>query len=189
MSMGLTEPLDTARILAGLSQSLREKVKTLEAVQSIDSTNAALAARPAPPSGCSEILLAEIQTAGRGRRGRRRHAPPGGALCLSLSWTFPQVPRDGGSLSLAIGVCVLRALKSQGVTDAQLKWPNDILLAARKLGGILIELRAEPSGPACAIVGIGLNMAVDAALLDEISALGFPATDLTSAGLTAPSRN
>src|SRR5687768_16986841 len=171
MSMGLTEPLDTARILAGLSQSLREKVKTLEAVQSIDSTNAALAARSAPALGCSEVLLAEFQTAGRGRRGRSWLAPPGGAVCLSLSWTFPQVPRDAGALSLAMGVCVLRALKAQGVTGAQLKWPNDILIAARKLGGILIELRAEAAGPACAVVGIGLNVEMGPSLLEEISAL------------------
>ena len=185
----MSEPLNAVHIRAKLPQDLQAQVKTLEVLQTIDSTNTALAMRPAPPSGCSEVLLAEFQTAGRGRRGRSWLTSPGGALCLSLSWAFPQVPREVGALSLAIGVCVLRALQAYGVTGAQLKWPNDILVGARKLGGILIELRTEPAGPACVVVGIGLNVSLSAELLEAISAMGLPATDLISEGLVNPSRN
>ena len=135
------------------------------------------------------MLLAEFQTAGRGRRGRQWFAPPGGSICLSLSWTFPQLPKDVGALSLAIGVCVVRALESLGVKSAGLKWPNDVFLADHKLGGVLIELRAESGGPACAVVGIGLNVALGTDLLEKIRALGLPATDLASAGGASPSRN
>jgi BirA family biotin operon repressor/biotin-[acetyl-CoA-carboxylase] ligase len=185
----MIEPLNAERIRAGLAPDVRAKIKSLEVVVSLASTNGALVTRAYPDVGCSDVLLAEFQTAGRGRRGRSWIAPPGGAICLSLNWTFAQMPRDAGALSLAIGVCVVRALRRHGVTDPQLKWPNDILIGGRKLGGILIELRAEASGPACAVVGIGLNVSLGAALLEEIAALGLPATDLVSAGLATPSRN
>jgi BirA family biotin operon repressor/biotin-[acetyl-CoA-carboxylase] ligase len=75
---------------------------------------------------------------------------------------------------------VLRALRARGIEQVQLKWPNDILVGDRKLGGILIELRAESGGPACAVVGIGLNVALGKALLEEIARTGLPAVDLAS---------
>ena len=184
-----SDPLSAERILEAVGARLRARVTRLEVAWSLESTNTALVSRPNPQPGESEILLAEFQTAGRGRRGRQWIAPPGGAICLSLSWTFPQMPRDAGALSLAMGVCVLRALKACDVADARLKWPNDILVGDRKLGGILIELRAESAGPACAVIGIGLNVALGAASIEKIATTGLPATDLASVCGKAPSRN
>jgi BirA family transcriptional regulator, biotin operon repressor / biotin---[acetyl-CoA-carboxylase] ligase len=189
MSVGLPDPLDAARILAALSSSVRERIKNLEVTCSIDSTNAALASRPNPPLGHGEVLLAEYQTAGRGRRGRSWLAPPGSAVCLSFSWTFPHVPRHAGALSLAVGVCAIRALKSQGVSNVQLKWPNDILIADRKLGGVLTEMQTEPRGVARVVIGIGVNVSLGAVALEEASASGLAATDLISESIAAPSRN
>src|SRR5256885_7131829 len=180
---GASEPLDAARIRERLAQDVRHHVRSLETTWSTASTNSVLLARPNPPSALSEVFLAEYQTAGRGRRGRAWQASPGGAICLSLSWTFREVPRDLGALSLVIGVCALRALRELGVVGAGLKWPNDLLLGERKLGGVLIELRAESAGPACVVIGIGLNVALGAALLQRISESGMVATDLRSAGL------
>jgi BirA family biotin operon repressor/biotin-[acetyl-CoA-carboxylase] ligase len=100
-----------------------------------------------------------------------------------------EMPRDVGALSLAIGVCMLRALKSAGVADVRLKWPNDVLVGDRKLGGILIELRAESAGPVSVVVGIGLNVALGDELLEKIATTGLYATDLHSAiadGADAP---
>ncbi len=108
---------------------------------------------------------------------------------LSLSWTFPEVSRDAGSLSLAIGVSVLRALVALRVPDVRLKWPNDVLIGDRKLGGILIELRAEAAGPACVVVGIGLNVALGDELIETIAASGLQAVDLISAVGRPVSRN
>ncbi len=184
-----SEPLGAARIRSQLARAIQSQVVKLETVWSIASTNTALLARPAPRSGASEVLLAEYQSAGRGRRGRAWLAPPGGAICLSLSWTFPAVPPDLGALGLVIGVCALRALHDVGVRGAGLKWPNDLLVGGRKLGGVLIDLRAESSGPACVVIGIGLNVALGPGVLRRIAAAGLPATDLASAGLAAPSRN
>ncbi|HEY0766490.1 MAG TPA: biotin--[acetyl-CoA-carboxylase] ligase, partial [Steroidobacteraceae bacterium] len=150
---GASDPLDAAKIRAGLAPEVHGRVRSVEAAWSTASTNTVLLARANPPDGTSEVVLAEYQTAGRGRRGRAWLAPPGGAICLSLSWTFREVPPDLGALSLVIGVCALRALQELGVAGAALKWPNDLLLAERKLGGVLIELRAESAGPACVVIG------------------------------------
>lgn len=184
-----TEVLSAPRIREALSRKTRDRVQRLNVAWALGSTNTELVARPNPSQGCAEVLLAEFQTAGRGRRGRAWLAPPGGAVCLSLSWTFPDMPRDAGALGLAMGVCVLRALEPFGVGAAKLKWPNDVLAGDHKLGGILIELRAEAAGPACVVVGIGLNVALGAELLGKIATLGLPATDLASVAAKPVSRN
>ena len=183
------EPLDAARIRARLPREIERHVSQLDAAWSVDSTNTVLLARPNPPAGLAQVLLAEFQTHGRGRRGRTWVAPPGGAICLSLSWTFQQAPEDLGALGLAIGVCVLRALKEFDLKGVALKWPNDILVEGRKLGGILIDLRAESAGPACVVIGLGLNVALGSTLLRKIAATGLPATDLVTAGMERPCRN
>jgi BirA family transcriptional regulator, biotin operon repressor / biotin---[acetyl-CoA-carboxylase] ligase len=183
------EPLNADVIRAGISKNSRARVRHLEVFWIVSSTNTVLLERSAPPLGECDVALAEFQSAGRGRRGRTWIASPGGALCLSLSWTFAQLPRDVGSLSLAIGVCVLRALRRLGISELHLKWPNDVLLGDGKLGGILIELRAEASGPACAVIGVGLNVALGAALVTQISATGLAAADLTGVGVPRLSRN
>jgi BirA family biotin operon repressor/biotin-[acetyl-CoA-carboxylase] ligase len=186
---GASEPLVSSRIREQLPAGVGEKVSRLDVAWSMASTNTELVERPYPPQGQTEVLLAEFQTAGRGRRGRTWLAPPGGAVCLSLSWTFPQVPRDAGSLSLAIGVSVLRALEALGIVDIRLKWPNDVLIADKKLGGILIELRAEAAGPAGVVVGIGLNVALGGELLKKIAATGLQAIDLATVARAPVSRN
>src|SRR5579862_1918456 len=185
----VAEPLDRGRIQALLDPGIRERVRQLDTVWTVGSTNTLLLERANPPVGSSEALLAEYQTAGRGRRGRNWVAPPGGSICLSLSWMFREVPRDLGALGLVVGVCALRALSRLGVALARLKWPNDLLVDDRKLGGILIELRAESAGPACVVIGIGLNVALGATLLEKIAATGLAPTDLAAAGLKEPSRN
>jgi BirA family transcriptional regulator, biotin operon repressor / biotin---[acetyl-CoA-carboxylase] ligase len=183
------EPLDAERIREHIAGDVRERIASAEAAWSVGSTNTVLLERANPKGGTGEVFVAEYQTAGRGRRGRKWLAPLGGAICLSLSWTFPEVPEDLGALGLVIGVCCLRAMGELEVKDVSLKWPNDLLVGERKLGGVLIELRAESSGPACVVIGIGLNVALGAALLEKIAATGTAATDLASAGLTGTSRN
>ena len=183
------EPLLAKRIREAMARAIRDRLTRLDVMWSTTSTNTQLLERPNPTAGACEALLAEFQTAGRGRRGRTWLAPPGGAVCLSLSWTFPEVPRDAGALSLAVGVCALRALESHGISNVRLKWPNDLLVADRKLGGVLIELRAESAGPACAVIGIGLNVALGAALLERIATTGLQAVDLTSVATKPVSRN
>lgn len=186
---GAADALDSAKIRERLTAVAQGPIRRLETVWAVGSTNTVLMERANPPVGSGEALLAEYQTAGRGRRGRSWVAPPGGSICLSLSWVFAEVPRDLGALGLVIGVCALRALRGFQLTEPNLKWPNDLLVHGRKLGGILIELRAESAGPACVVIGIGLNVALGVPLLERIAATGLAPADLAGAGLKDTSRN
>lgn len=184
-----SDALDSKLIVGFVPPTDRARVRSVETAWTVDSTNSVLLARPNPPYGGCDVLLAEYQTAGRGRRGRAWLAPPGGSICQSLAWAFREVPQDLGALGLVIGVCALRALRELGLEDARLKWPNDIVIDHKKLGGILIELRAESAGPASVVIGIGLNVALGAKVLQAVGETGVSPIDLVSAGLTHPSRN
>jgi BirA family biotin operon repressor/biotin-[acetyl-CoA-carboxylase] ligase len=190
-----TAPLLPQRIRAGLDAQAQAQVRNLEVAWQLQSTNSTLFGRADLPPGRCDVLLAEVQSAGRGRRGRAWLATPGGALCLSLGWTLAQLPRDLGSLGLVVGLCVLKSLREHLAGDMvertplQLKWPNDLLCDGRKLGGILIDLRAEAAGPGYVVIGIGLNVALDAAARTQIGATGTEPCDLLSLGVSPLQRN
>ena len=190
-----TAPLDAQSIRGGLDAHAQARMRHLEVVWQLDSTNSMLFARSDLPPGRVDVLLAEVQSAGRGRRGRRWLATPGGALCLSLGWTFGQMPRDMVSLGLVVGVCALRALREhlpeamQSLTPLQLKWPNDLLCDSRKLGGILIDMRAEAGGPSYVVIGIGINVALPDSARNEIHATGTEPCDLKSLEVSPLLRN
>jgi BirA family biotin operon repressor/biotin-[acetyl-CoA-carboxylase] ligase len=93
------------------------------------------------------------------------------------------------ALSLAVGVATLRALRRAGARDIGLKWPNDIWRRDAKLGGVLIELRAEASGPAFVVIGIGLNIILSAGDRREIESNAGPIAALAEACADTPSRN
>lgn len=156
----------------------------------ITSTNEYLQAAPAPPPGAPRVVFAELQTAGRGRRGRGWVAPFGSGLTYSIGWTYAEMPAELSALSLALGVCVVRALRELGAVDVQLKWPNDVVHGHRKLGGLLLQMRSEAGGPAYVVAGLGLNLRLPAAARSRIQAPGVtPVTDLTEAcGSAPPSR-
>ncbi|MBK7252041.1 MAG: biotin--[acetyl-CoA-carboxylase] ligase [Gammaproteobacteria bacterium] len=184
-----TVPLDARRVAAALSPQAAAMVHSLRVAWSLGSTNAQLLEAPPPPAGRASVLLAEHQSAGRGRRGRTWIAPLGGAICLSIGWSLRLLPPGIGALGLAIGVCVRRALMDCGVQAVGLKWPNDLVADDGKLGGILIELRAEAGGPAFAAIGIGLNVTLGARLRTAIAGTGTCAADLISLGLADVDRN
>jgi BirA family transcriptional regulator, biotin operon repressor / biotin---[acetyl-CoA-carboxylase] ligase len=186
---GPVTPLEATRIVSLLSPALSERLRGAEVYWSLPSTNSALLARSEPPVGQFDFLLAEYQSAGRGRRARQWFAPPGGALCLSIGWTYATLPRGAAALSLAVGVCARRALHAFVGVPVQLKWPNDLLVAGGKLGGILIELRAESAGPAYVVIGVGINCALGAALTGRVQDTGTVPTDLAGLGVAACDRN
>ncbi len=182
------ELLDAARIEARLAPATRARGGAIALHEQLESTNSHLLAEPAPAAGAFRACLAEYQSAGRGRRGRRWLAPYGSGLCLSFAWLYETPPADLGALSLAAGVAVLRALATQGIGGLQLKWPNDIHRGGGKLGGILSELRFEAAGPAHVVIGLGLNVHLPAGLAAAVAREGgVPPADLADAG--PPSRN
>lgn len=105
------------------------------------------------------FCIAEYQTQGRGRMGRSWVSPFGCNLYFSLSYLFSEDISELSGLSLVIGIGVVKALQALGDhIPFQLKWPNDILVDGKKLGGVLVEVIAEANGQCRAIIGIGLNV-------------------------------
>lgn len=121
-------------------------------------------------------VLAEHQSAGRGRRGRQWVSPLAGNLFLSLAWRFPVgAPRLEG-LSLAVGVVIAEVLSGHGLAGrVGLKWPNDIWVGGRKIGGVLIELSGNLEDACQAVIGIGINGRLPVAGAQDIEQ---PWTDL-----------
>jgi BirA family biotin operon repressor/biotin-[acetyl-CoA-carboxylase] ligase len=178
--------LDEARIRAALPSASAGKIGGLDVLWELDSTSSELQRRGAHATDLS-FVLAETQSAGRGRRGRSWLSPPGMNIYLSCLKRFDQGFAALAGLSLAVGVMVLRALGAAGITGAGLKWPNDVLAADGKLAGILVELSGEYQGPCAAVIGVGINLRLTPALREQA---GQPASDLaTLAGGTPPDRN
>ncbi len=133
----------------------------VEVVDQTGSTNDDLLDRARAAAPHQPVLLAALhQMAGRGRHGRRWHDARGRALLFSVMTGWSRDPATASAVTLACGVAVAEALRARGV-EARLKWPNDILLGGRKLGGILTELALAPDGRASLVVGVGLNLCLD----------------------------
>lgn len=141
------------------SDAIRVPGVAARVVERCSSTNDVLMAEGEP----DVLLVAEEQAAGRGRRGRRWHAARGTGLTFSLSTRTRRPLAELAGLSLVAGVGVARALRTLGVAQVALKWPNDLVVGPAKLGGILVETRGNASG-AFAVIGIGLNCRADPAL-------------------------
>lgn len=129
---------------------------SIEYLPSCTSTNGLLLQRAAEGSPRGLTLWAEEQTQGRGRRGRRWYSAPGHSLTFSVLWHFGRHVSVEG-LSLAVGLCVAGTLQELGCEGVGLKWPNDVWLFGKKLGGVLIELLFGEHGFQ-AVIGIGLNL-------------------------------
>lgn len=173
-AMVAATPLNLPALVSALGSHARRFDADL--LDECDSTNAVLLARAEAGAPTGKVVITATQTAGRGRRGRAWISATGDSLTFSLLWRFAPGTRPAG-LSLAAGLAVAAALEKvdafqghflQGAGRAaiQLKWPNDLLLGGKKLGGILVELL--PGELHAAIVGIGLNLRLPAVLPAEL---------------------
>lgn len=133
---------------------------TVEVVESTGSTNADAAQRVRAGAGQGLVLVADHQSAGRGRFDRRWQAPRGTAVAVSLV-VLPRRPLPEWMwLSLLTGVAIARGVRRASGVDATLKWPNDVLVEGRKICGILSERVVGPAGAGC-VVGFGINVSLD----------------------------
>jgi BirA family transcriptional regulator, biotin operon repressor / biotin---[acetyl-CoA-carboxylase] ligase len=130
----------------------------LDIVNHIGSTNTEMQKRAEAGAVSGSVLAAEMQTAGRGRRGRVWQSAFNAGLTFSLLWRFDKGAPQLGGLSLVVGLALIRALRVQGVPRAMLKWPNDIVVDHHKLAGVLIETQGDMLGPTAATIGCGLNI-------------------------------
>ena len=167
------ESLDKNLVLQAIGQ--QRAWFTLQVLDEVNSTNTYLIQnKQAAHATC---VAAHVQTHGKGRRGRTWVSQLGASLTFSLLWRFQCGAAALSGLSLCVGVALIRALNSLGVNDAQLKWPNDVLVNSKKLAGILIELQGDLEGPSAAVIGIGINLNLPKKVLQSIDQ---PAIDLAS---------
>lgn len=176
--------LDVHRITAAAGDAAADLHVRVE--QSCESTNTTLLRLTRQGAATGTVVAAELQTRGRGRRGRTWETDLGSALTFSLLWRFERGISAMGGLSLVVGVALARALSRLGARDVMLKWPNDLVLLGRKLGGILIEVEGDALGPSAAVIGVGVNVCLTPSLIGRI---GQPVVDLAEAGVDDPDRN
>ena len=152
------------RLMLLNTQKIREQLDSthsadVEVLNVIGSTNQYLKDKSIDVEN-GHTCLAEAQTAGRGRHGRKWVSPYAASLYLSMHWSFSGGYSVLGGLSLAIGVAIVDALNQCGVQGIQLKWPNDIYAQGKKLAGVLIEVEGQIGCNCKAIIGVGLNVAL-----------------------------
>jgi BirA family biotin operon repressor/biotin-[acetyl-CoA-carboxylase] ligase len=184
----LRNPVELLRadaIIDGLPAHIRAGIAALDLAWSLDSTNSELLRRETPASGIA-VLMAERQTGGRGRRGKTWASPLAAHLYLSVSRQFSGGLARLGGLSLVAGVAAAEALHACGYPGVRLKWPNDLLVDDRKLGGLLVEGGGEHAGPVRAVIGLGVNVRMPEAVA---AAIDQPWIDLAGLQDQAPSRN
>ena len=172
-------PLDVTVLRTALAGSTMWR--RIDVVAETGSTNADLTARAERESVDGAVLVAEHQTAGRGRRGRSWAAVPGAQITLSVGVDVAGVPTDAwGWLPLATGLAVVDTVAGYGV-QAAVKWPNDVIAGGGKLAGILAEVVAARSA---VVIGVGVNVSLRS---DEVGVA--EAVSLTGLGAQAPDRH
>ncbi|PTT61483.1 bifunctional biotin--[acetyl-CoA-carboxylase] synthetase/biotin operon repressor, partial [Pseudomonas sp. HMWF007] len=147
--------------MAGMSPSWPVTV-----FDSIDSTNAQALRAIGQGQVAPFLVVAERQIAGRGRRGRKWVSPFAENLYYSLVLRIDGGMRQLEGLSLVVGLAVMQTLRKLGVADVGLKWPNDVLVDSKKIAGILLELVGDPADVCHVVLGIGINVNMQAA--DEV---------------------
>lgn len=154
--------LDADFIQAHLPATVVESLADLRVLSKVDSTNSFLMQRDAPSPGEMAVAVTSDQTNGRGRNGKTWLAPPGSGVCLSAAYTFVSPPENLPSLTLAVGLKVLSALRELGIRGVDIKWPNDLVAKDGKLGGILTEVQQQSERSVTVVTGIGINVDLDA---------------------------
>jgi BirA family biotin operon repressor/biotin-[acetyl-CoA-carboxylase] ligase len=157
-------PTDDVIDLAELRQELTRPGglwQKVDLVAETGPTNADLAARARQGEVSGTVLITDYQSAGRGRQGRTWTAPPGSGIAMSILVRPDGIdPSRWSWLSLLAGLAVSDGVRRAANMPAVLKWPNDVLIAGRKLCGILSERVDTSQGPAC-VIGIGINVSLD----------------------------
>jgi BirA family biotin operon repressor/biotin-[acetyl-CoA-carboxylase] ligase len=148
--------LSADEILACIGGDLWKRVFLFE---SVDSTNERALALPASETSAQgAVILADSQSRGRGRLGRRWISPAGRNIYMS-ALLKPEIGlRDATLLTVAGALATGGALGNKTRLDIRIKWPNDLMVNGRKIGGILTELRSDPQKINLAVIGIGVNV-------------------------------
>lgn len=154
--------LNESEIRSAIDMATQLSVEKLHLVSWLDSTNDylidSLSPHGPPDPGKFRVCVADMQTRGRGRRGRSWVSPFGQNVYLSVMFEFPHEITRLSGFSLATSLAVTRACEKLGLQGVGVKWPNDLMFQDRKLGGVLTEIRGESTSMSHVIVGIGVNL-------------------------------
>ncbi len=176
--------MDKQLVEDSLSEQLRQRLQAVHVHAEIDSTNQEAFRLLESKTAGNHLILADAQTAGRGRRGRSWQSPAGGGLYMSLLYHFSADSVQLQGLSLVTALSVHSVLSSLSSMEIKLKWPNDLLVGNKKLSGILLESRiGDATLPI--IIGIGINYA----LAEDVKAeIDRPVVALDELNQSPPSR-
>ena len=153
--------------------------RTIHYREEVPSTNEVAFRLAQDGAAHGEVVISEVQTKGRGRRGRVWVSPPGGNLYFSAILRPELPPQRAPELTFVAAVAVAQTLREAGAKNASIKWPNDLLVDGRKVAGILTELSAEPEQVHFVVVGVGVNLNIPpSALPPEVAQI---ATSLSAA--------
>ncbi|THB70029.1 MAG: bifunctional biotin--[acetyl-CoA-carboxylase] ligase/biotin operon repressor BirA [Gammaproteobacteria bacterium] len=181
------ELLDEALINKTIQDRGNNPYKQVEIFETIESTNTYLMQVARDHTCGNRTCMAELQTGGKGRNGRKWLGSFATNIALSVLWRFETLAGGLSGLSLVTGIAVCRACSLLGITNTKLKWPNDIYWNLRKLGGILIEIQGEPWGPCNVVIGIGLNIDLNKEVGADIEQPWVDCSEIL--GNNCPSRN
>ena len=181
------DQLANDQLLEQLSVSSRAAISDVWVLDSVDSTNNYLLQQAKKKMVGFQVCLADMQHAGRGRRGKNWFSPPGASLYLSVSTRLNSSLNDLSGLGLMAAVVVAEVLKGLGVSRVGIKWPNDIFFENKKLGGILVDASSGTNGSSFVVIGLGLNINLPAG---AENAIDQPWQDLKHVlGEQVPERN
>jgi BirA family biotin operon repressor/biotin-[acetyl-CoA-carboxylase] ligase len=194
-TLKLDAPLNKDAICSAIDELGRPLLEEVDVLQSIDSTNSYLLSKPIN-EGLARICVSEAQSEGRGRRGNDWQSSANQNILFSLAWGFPDWPETITGLGLAVATVVAERLNTDFFTNlnqpadadlkrepsrVEIKWPNDLMVAGNKLGGILVDVAGESRGACNVVIGLGLN--VNQADLSD-SETGYRWQDLRSLGVS-----
>ena len=152
-------------LMSHLPGGLWKEVLVYDSVESTNELAMSLAAKDDIPSGT--VFIADLQTRGKGRLGRKWESPKGMNISMSLLIRPDLRPRDATMLTVLSAVSAVSALQKRCGIPVSIKWPNDLMTAGKKLGGILTEVRADPDRINIAVIGIGINVNMTAGDVPE----------------------
>ncbi len=184
----LSQPIElfeAEKILSRIPPSLKNELPGIDILSVVDSSNRYLMAAASQGAHSGKVVLAEQQTAGRGRLGRIWVSPFGCNIYCSLLWRFDLATSMLPGLGIVVAIALVKALSGY-IKNIEIKWPNDILYQGQKLAGILLEMQGEANGPAAVVIGIGVNVNMPGLASWNIDQ---PWTDIQKASGKCVSRN
>lgn len=151
--------LSANEILAGVKGSFWKSVLFYKSVDSTNEIAASLAIKKGLETGA--VIIADMQEKGRGRLGRKWVSPPGLNIYISIVLKPEIKPRDATLLTILTSVACAKALRGETGLNVAIKWPNDLTVSDKKIGGILTEVRSAPDKIKVAVIGIGINVNIE----------------------------